>query len=142
MTQVRIEERNGGAWAVPLGTAWISAYDWPLPDDLRRWIFGGYPENRTWVALAPDESIVGAYLLREVLVWWRGAYRRAAICHDVFVVPEYRRRGIFAELGRRALADAASDGIELCYAFPNATALPGHMRVGWQDAGNVGSIPR
>jgi GNAT superfamily N-acetyltransferase len=54
--------------------------------------------------------------------------------------PDYRRKGIFTTLARRALSDAGSKGLEITYGFPNQIAFPGHLKSGFINVGAVSAM--
>lgn len=53
------------------------------------------------------------------------AYQLGAVC----VLPEYRGRGLFSEMTKRAIRMLPSGTI--VYSFPNSNSFPGHKKMGW-----------
>ncbi|QLG61120.1 GNAT family N-acetyltransferase [Halorarum salinum] len=51
---------------------------------------------------------------------------------DTMVHPEYRGRGIFTRMNRRAIDHYADLEPELCFNFPNQMAWPGYRKLGWR----------
>ena len=57
----------------------------------------------------------------------------AFLCNNVGVIPEYRGKGVFVELGK--FATDSCKGI--LFGVPNDSALPGHIKVGWDKLGTL-----
>jgi N-acetylglutamate synthase-like GNAT family acetyltransferase len=50
---------------------------------------------------------------------------------DTVTHPDYRRYGIFSRLTQQALKKVKDAGINLIFNTPNATVLPGYLKLGW-----------
>ena len=99
--------------------------------DFYRWMVKSNPNSHGKIYLALDnENIIGHYLV---------VPRRRKIENDIIidgeavwaaVHPNYRKQGIFTELGIYALNDIQNE-IPVCTGFPNIYAIQGHLKVGW-----------
>jgi len=83
-----------------------------------------------------DEAQALAAGLR-VLMRWRfrdlaGQELSAVRAVDTATHPAYQRQGIFSKLTRQALADLKHEGVDLIFNTPNASSLPGYLKMGWQ----------
>lgn len=58
---------------------------------------------------------------------------------DLIIHPDYRRKGIFIAMGRKALDTAGERGITIAFGFGTKEARMGHLKYGWFD---VCSLPR
>jgi len=52
----------------------------------------------------------------------------------LFVHPDFRRQGMFLEIGKTLLKAAGERGVTLSIAFPNEPAYRGHIQYGWFEA--------
>jgi len=96
-----------------------------------RWMVKTNPSGRAKIYLAyVDENIIGNYIV---------VPRRRKIREDIIidgeavwaaVHPDYRKQGIFTELGFYTLNDIRNE-IPVCTGFPNIYAIEGHLKVGW-----------
>ncbi|HEX7610765.1 MAG TPA: GNAT family N-acetyltransferase [Solirubrobacteraceae bacterium] len=97
------------------------------------WKFARNPHGpaRIWVG---DEGgrIVGCYILTPVMLRVGGETIRGAQSVDAAVSTDFRGRGVFTDLARAALRDAADAGIKLVFAFPGEGAFGGQVRVGFK----------
>ena len=50
---------------------------------------------------------------------------------DLAVHPSFRRRGIFLQIGRKLMEEAAKRNIIISYGVPNEPAYRGHLKYGW-----------
>lgn len=49
----------------------------------------------------------------------------------LFVHPDFRRQGMFLEIGRTLLETSGKRGVPLAFCFPNKIAADGHVKYGW-----------
>jgi len=87
-----------------------------------------------WYAAFDNTRPVALYGLLPMDVSYKGFQMKGALCNNVGTVPEYRKRGIFVDLGRYALQDFHAD---IAIGIPNEAAVPGHMKVGWKRVGTL-----
>jgi len=96
-----------------------------------RWMVKTNPSGHAKIYLAHDDNkFVGHYMV----VPRRRKIRDKIIMDGeavyAMVHPEYRKQGIFTELGRFTL-DAIKNEIPICTGFPNKYAIKGHIKTGW-----------
>jgi hypothetical protein len=77
--------------------------------------------------------IVGAYGLMPYRLWLNDGPARASLCTNVCVHPALQGQGIFTALGMYALAGEIPLRAPVSIGFPNAKALPGHLKIGWES---------
>ena len=83
------------------------------------------------VAVHKDGQIIG---LRTFMRWRFQAADRlisAVRAVDTVTHPDYRRYGVFSALIRKAVENVKNSGIDLIFNTPNATVLPGYLKLGW-----------
>ncbi len=97
-----------------------------------------YGPVKTWVA-DDGGKIVGQYSLQRYDCYYFGAIIRASLCFDVATHPDYRFQGMFTKLGFHSLEQEGKDNVAFTVGFPweGGIAIPGHMRVGWKQLGNL-----
>jgi predicted acetyltransferase len=101
------------------------------PEWLKWWNEEGPMANG--LRLACDGSrVVGAYGLFPLCLWLNHSAVKASLCTNVCVHPSLQGQGIFTALGRYALAGEVPLRVPVSIGFPNAKALPGHLKVGWE----------
>jgi GNAT superfamily N-acetyltransferase len=100
-------------------------------DWLRWWNEGGPLANG--LRLACDGSrVVAAYGLMPMRLWLNDGQTNASLCNNVCVHPSLQGQGIFTALGMYALAGEIPLRSPVSLGFPNARALPGHLKIGWE----------
>lgn len=124
---------------------WFSQTD--LADDVlavmsqshRRTITRGWLEAKlSWglggvAALAYDgERPVGLVLFGAAPYEWDGEAIQALLSYDTFVDENYRGRGLFRQLLRRAEEACEEVGAQLLLNFPNGASRPGFEKAGWK----------
>lgn len=62
---------------------------------------------------------------------------RGAQAVDLAVHPRFRRQGMFLEIGKALMKEAAEEGIPIVYGVPNEPAYHGHMKYGWFYVGRI-----
>ena len=104
--------------------------------ELWSWKHGRNPFGRSQGLYAWDTEAARAIGLRMLMRW---SFRRADAsivralrAVDTATHPDWRRRGIFSTLTRRALEDARK---EACFIFntPNAASFAGYEKLGWKN---------
>jgi len=50
---------------------------------------------------------------------------------DLAVHPSFRGKGIFINIGKKLMYEAAKEGIVISYGVPNEPAYRGHLKYGW-----------
>ena len=78
------------------------------------------------------QRVVGAYGLMPYKLWLNDGPARASLCTNVCVHPSLQGQGIFMALGMYALAGEVPLRAPVSIGFPNAKALPGHLKIGWE----------
>ena len=84
------------------------------------------------VAVHRDGQIIG---LRTFMRWRFQAGDRpvnAVRAVDTVTHPDYRRYGVFSNLTRQAVEKVRKASIAIIYNTPNATVLPGYLKLGWR----------
>ncbi len=56
---------------------------------------------------------------------------------DTATHPDWRRRGLFKQLTKRGLEDAAENGVRAVFNTPNEKSLPGYLKLGWRPLGRI-----
>lgn len=105
------------------------------------WEFMDNPtgQSRIWVAVDRGNDIVGHYAIIPTKLKAGTHELTASIVVDVMIHPNYRRQGMFEQLGRLALEQVGKEGLKYSYGFPvRPEVMPGHLKVGWRQ---VFSIP-
>jgi GNAT superfamily N-acetyltransferase len=83
------------------------------------------------VAVYKDGQIIG---LRTFMRWRFQTGDRpvsAVRAVDTVTHPDYRRYGVFSRLTREAVAKVKNNGVDFIFNTPNATVLPGYLKLGW-----------
>lgn len=62
---------------------------------------------------------------------------RGAQAVDLAVHPRFRRQGMFLEIGKTLMKEAAEEAIPIVYGVPNEPAYYGHMKYGWFYVGRI-----
>lgn len=104
----------------------LSLTDW-------RWRYMENPAGPAVIMLAWDGvQLVGHYALSPAALTYGGEPLRAIQSMLTMTHPDYRGRGIFANMARQAYAKAAADGFGLLFGFPNRASHQGFLRkLGW-----------
>lgn len=94
------------------------------------------PFGGSYGVFAWDGRASRALALR-VLMRWRfvdpeGRAVAAARAVDTATDPAFRRMGLFTALTTRAVADLTSAGTGFIFNTPNASSLPGYLKLGWR----------
>lgn len=113
----------------PTGERTQEFFDWKHRDNP----FGSSPGL---VAEAPDGSIVAVRLFLRWEFVHQGETVRAVRAVDTATHPSWQGRGLFTDLTRELL-DRVADDTDLVFNTPNASSLPGYLRLGWSEVGKV-----
>jgi len=73
-------------------------------------------------------ELVGSFHLVSREMFFKGKRARMVLLHDLGVLKEYRRRGLFLRLARCAVEHVTRHGWELTYSLPNALSYPGFIK--------------
>lgn len=97
-----------------------------------------FGESPSWVAEAPDGTIIGL----RVFLRWRfrdqsGRRLSAVRAVDTATHPDWRGKGVFSALTRGALPDLAHDGVDFIFNTPNDRSMPGYLKMGWSRVGRA-----
>jgi GNAT superfamily N-acetyltransferase len=112
----------------------------PVDERALRWRYDENPAGRsiTLVTRAPSGEWVSGYACNPRIATARGA--SAAVVGetgDVMTHPEWRKRGLFSELDRAALAEAKRRGWPLVFGLPNRRSAHIFVELGWREIGTV-----
>ncbi len=89
--------------------------------------------NRTAVVEDPERGrLAGSYSLLPIRLWLNGRETKASLCTLVNTHPDYRGQGLFTRVGEYALSQERTYHTPVSLGMPNANALPGHLKVGWE----------
>lgn len=108
-----------------------------------KWFNYTCPEGRNRTAIIEDPArgrFAGSYSLIPIRLWINGQERKASLCTNVCIHPEYQRRGLFARVGAYALAQEPRFDTPISIGMPNAKALGGHLKVGWREMGSLAHL--
>lgn len=107
--------------------------------DYLNWLSACPTGANKWYGAFEKDQPVALYGLLPIKVRIGGVLYPAVLCNNVGVVLKYQGRGLFQSLGEYALKDADSP-IGIC--VPNAQAVRGHRRIGWQSYGVLELLSR
>ena len=107
------------------------------PADFFRWKHLENPAGRSFMLVAElDGEIVGF----RAFMRWRfvagGSTVRAVRAVDTATHPDHQGKGIFSTLTRQALGGLRGD-TDLVFNTPNASSLPGYLKMGWHVVGQM-----
>ncbi len=104
------------------------------------WRYDKNPCGRaiSFVARAPRAGAVSGYACNPRLAASHGEH---AACigetGDVMTHPEWRKRGIFSDLDRAAMAEAKRQGWPLVFGLPNRRSAHIFLELGWEKVGTL-----
>ncbi len=108
--------------------------------DRWRWQFVDNPVGKIFSFVAEDESS-GEIVSQGALLptWLNVSGKKIMASQSVgsMTHPAYTRRGLFASLARESYTYAASEGVSLLYGFPNESAYPVFVNLGWSNPGRL-----
>lgn len=104
-----------------------------------RWKYMNNPFGRGTIKLVLDgEKLAGHYAVMPMVVQVEGKPIKACLSVDTMVHPDYRNKGIFADLGNETYEVAAREGAKFVYGFPNSNSYRGFTeRLSWSGFGNM-----
>lgn len=83
-------------------------------------------------------KLIAAYGLLPLNSHLSGKIQQLSLCTNVMTDPDYGGRGLFKKIGEWALAYMeAQKGQTIGLGIPNANAIRGHLRIGWQEVPSV-----
>ena len=102
-------------------------------EDHWTWKFEQNPHGlaRIWVA-EDGGRIAGCYIVNPVLLRAGVATILGGQAVDLAVHPDYRGRGVFTNLARKALEESTGEGVALVFAFAPEASFGGSVRAGYQ----------
>ena len=106
---------------------------WPnYSFDIKRWHwFKNNPLGHFASVGEHNGQIVGYMGLIPVDIKMGDNLIRGAQAVDLVVHPTFRRQGMFLEIGKALVKEAAENDISFFYGFPNEPAYYGHLKYGW-----------
>ena len=109
-------------------------------EEFWRWKHAASPFGPSYGLVAWDEVAARPAGLRILLRWQfqtpDGHSVHAVRAVDTATHPDYRRLGLFSTLTRQAMAGLHDEGVDLIFNTPNASSLPGYLKIGWQVVAN------
>jgi len=111
-----------------------------IPFSKFKWQYCKNPYGLTDVWLLYDKGkIIAQYTLQRQEYLYYGTRITGALAFDLAVHPDYRKRGLFIDMGFHSLKEAGNLGIQFVLGFPweDGIALPGHKAVGWTMLGKL-----
>lgn len=94
-----------------------------------------------WIAL-DGERIVGLRILMRWEFEHDRRVARALRAVDTATHPEYRGRGVFTDLTRRAIDELRSEDVAFVFNTPNEQSRPGYLKMGWRVVGRLPLVVR
>lgn len=105
-----------------------------IEQNMFQWYFD---KNNTFTILKNDkEKFIGIYGLLEIKLNFSGKEIESYLCHNVGIMEQYSGKGLFQYIGDKALSNRLNDK-NLALGFPNKASRKGHLRLGWENIGNV-----
>ncbi|MBM4276278.1 MAG: GNAT family N-acetyltransferase [Deltaproteobacteria bacterium] len=100
-----------------------------------QWEFMGGPDRKALIYVVEDgDKIIGHFadLPRQFSVHRKVV--RGTLSVDLMVSPDYRRKGIFEEMGRYAIRRVKEEGNSLMTAYPiRKETISGFKKIGWKE---------
>ena len=96
-----------------------------------RWEFMDNPFGSIQIFSDFRGNIVGYMGLICVPIKIENRVIRCSQAVDLAVHPNFRRKGMFLEIGKKLMQEAANEGIAISYGVPNEPAYRGHLKYGW-----------
>lgn len=116
-----------------ISSAMKIVYGHGLHKEVWKWFYSENPFKHHFGVADYENQIVGFMGLAGKPLVLEGKQFKACIASELGVHPNFRRQGVFTTLGQYIMNEAAKQGIDLCYGFPNEIARLGHMKYGWFD---------
>jgi len=101
--------------------------------DLKRWHWESIDNPFGSIQIFGDfrGKIVGHMELICVPIKIENHVIRGSQAVDLAVHPSFRHKGMFLEIGKKLMQNAANEGIPISYGVPNEPAYRGHLKYGW-----------
>ncbi|MBV1893328.1 MAG: GNAT family N-acetyltransferase [Ilumatobacteraceae bacterium] len=94
-----------------------------------------------WVATDNDRVVAFRALMR-----WEflrgGQVLRAVRAVDTATDPDYQGQGLFRRLTMHGLEAVHADGVDFVFNTPNSQSLPGYLKMGWREVGQLPAAVR
>lgn len=110
----------------------------PKSESLWNWKHRENPFGKSPVLVAEVEGeIIGvrAFLHWEFIV--TGKVIKSCRAVDTAVHPDYQGKGVFTKLTRSLIEQLKSEGVDLIFNTPNASSMPGYLKMGWEKWGKL-----
>ena len=101
-----------------------------------------FGQSPMWVAVVGSRVVGFRAFLRWELAAPDGRVVPAARAVDTATDPDFQGLGIFTRLTLAALDELATDGVELVFNTPNRQSLPGYLKMGWREVGQLPAAVR
>lgn len=110
-----------------------------LRPDFWKWEFTDGPDGKAFIYLAEDEGrLAGHFADIPRRFSLHGDVRLGTLSLDLMVHPDFRRRGIFAEMGRYAAERVRKENGTVMTAFPiREETIAGLLKIGWEVVGEL-----
>jgi len=104
-----------------------------IDKEVWNWFYSKNPFKHVYCVAESENQIVGFMGLSGRTLEIERKQFQTCVASGLGVHPNFRRQGIFTTLGWRIMSEAAKEGIQFCYGFPNEIARLGHLKYGWFD---------
>jgi len=105
--------------------------------EMWRWKFKENPKGFIGTVGVSGDKIVGYMGLILVDMKIGNTIFQGAQAVSLAVHPNFRRQGMFLEIGKALMKDAAHKNIPVTYGVPNEPAFHGHLKYGWFLVGEI-----
>jgi len=96
-----------------------------------------FDKNNTFTILKNNKNeYIGIYGLLEINLNFLGKNIKSYLCHNVGILNQYSGKGLFQYIGDKSLSLILNDN-NLALGFPNKASRKGHLRLGWENLGNM-----
>jgi hypothetical protein len=105
-----------------------------LDEKRRNWFHHEAPTGPVRSYIAEElgtQRILATYGLLPILLRHNEREIPASLAVGAAVHPDFRRRGLFVQMGRTVLNEEHREKTSITLGKPNKSALPGHRKVGW-----------
>lgn len=113
----------------------------PMTPEFWSWKHSENPFGRSYGIYAWDEGLHRVAGLRMFLRWRFVGADDVPVCAvravDTATHTDYRRQGLFSRLTQRAIVQLRDEGVSLIFNTPNASSLPGYLKMGWRTVANL-----
>lgn len=100
--------------------------------------FEWYFEKENYFTVLKDKRnlSIGLYGLLSINLNINKKEFNSYLCHNVGIIDEYGGQGLFQFIGEKAISNVVY-GNELVLGFPNKASRKGHLRLGWDQIGDI-----